>query len=451
MTTAPAIKVKRAAAATSSSSRGINDDVVTEILLRLPCAAVFRSRAVCKAWRHITTSAAFVADHARCRSLELILHRHRHGLSTSSALETIPLATLDEASGLRLHVQHPKHRTPKPATSGYDLALVASCDGLLLFERGPSGRPDYSVSVCNPVTRQWAEVPRPPGTWILSCGFYAHKPSGEHRVLWLTNAQQGSHYISSLLEAGGGARRLGPAPTYVPLCVEPPLHHVTLHGVLHWLCYPGVLLPMDDGPCPDPKEMGKIVAFNTLTETFRRMPRPPRRDGGYCGEFFLLEVDGMLAVADFLSGSMDLWVLEDYNDGASWRRRLRVDLPSPLQGAYWAMSARVEGCQNVILLGDRGRCWVALYDVTEKRVVKQIRLGTKDWRNRRNVFVFKGTIERHTFFDRLHDSQGIQVLDHGAELTQATPGQIGEAPATAIIHGGEDVQQMSDGADHLKL
>ncbi|CAL4909618.1 unnamed protein product [Urochloa decumbens] len=412
MVTAPAIKVKRqAAAAASSSSRGINDDVVTEILLRLPCAAVLRSRAVCKTWRRITTSTAFGADHARRQPLELILHRHRHGPSTSSALETIPLATLDEASGLRLHVQHPEHATPpKPATSGYDLALVASCDGLLLFEKGPSGRPDYSVSVCNPVTRQWAEVPRPPGTWVLSCGFYAHKPSGEHRILWLSNAQQGSHYVSSL-EAAGGARRLGPAPTYVPLCVEPPLHHVTLHGVLHWLCYPGVLLPMDDGPCPEPKERGKIVAFDTLSETFRRMSRPPRRrDGGHCGELFLLEVGGMLAVADFLNGSMDLWVMEDYDDGASWRRRLRVDLPSQLRGACWAMGARVEGRRDVILLGDRGRCWVALYDVTEKRVVKQIQLGTEGWRNRRNVFVFRDSVERHAFFD-LHDPQGVPVLD----------------------------------------
>ncbi|CAL4909609.1 unnamed protein product [Urochloa decumbens] len=382
---------------TTAASRVINDDVATEILLRLPCAAVLRSRAVCKAWRRITTSAAFVAGHARRRPLELILHRQRrHGLSSSSALETIPLlATLDELSGLRLRVlQHPEHATPKPATS--------------------AGAPDYSVSVCNPVTRQWAEVHRPPGTWVLSCGFYAHKQSGEHRVLWLSNDhQQVSHYVSSL-EAATGARRLGPAPPYVPLGAQTPPHHVTLHGVLHWLCYPGVLLPMDDGPCPEPKERGKIVAFDTLSETFRRMPRPPRRrEGGYCGELFLLEVGGMLAVADFLNGSMDLWVMEDYDDGASWRRRLRlpVDRPSQLRRAYWAMGAGVEG-RDVILVGDHGRCGVALYDVTgkSKAVKQQIQLGTYDCRDRRSVFVFRGSIERHAFFD-LYDSQGIQVLD----------------------------------------
>ncbi|CAL4894929.1 unnamed protein product [Urochloa decumbens] len=325
---------------TTAASRDIN--------VRLPCAAVLRSRAVCKAWRRITSSAAFVAGHARRRPLELILHRQRrHGLSSSSVLETIPLATLDEPSGLRLRVlQHPEHATPRPARHGY------------------SGAPDYSVSVCNPVTRQWAEVHRPPGTWVLSCGFYAHKQSGEHRVLWLSNDHQ--------------------------------------------------QLPMDHGPCPEPKERGKIVAFDTLSETFRRMPRPPRRrEGGYCREFFLLEVGGMLAMADFLNGSMDLWVMEDYDDGASWRRRIRlpVDRPSQLRRAYWALGAGVEG-RDVILVGDHGRCGVALYDVTgkSKAVKQQIQLGTYDCRDRSGVFVFRGSIERHAFFD-LYDSQGIQVLD----------------------------------------
>ncbi|PUZ64716.1 hypothetical protein GQ55_3G165100 [Panicum hallii var. hallii] len=322
---------KRQAAA--RSSRDINDDVATEILLRLP--------------------AAFVAAHARRRPHELILHRHDP--SSTGALETIPLATLDEARGRRrLHVQYPEYTRPRPPRGWSGYAVIASCDGLLLFER-------------HRVTRRWAA------------------PSAEHRVLCITNGQQGSHHVCSLEAAE--ARRLGPAPPFAPLGYVLPLHHVTLDGKLHWLWYPSVLFPMDNGRYPGAEEIGKIVAFDTEAETFRLIHRPPRRVVRYSGgvELFLLQVDGMLAMADFLNGSMDLWVLEDHDDNdASWTLRLRVDLPSPLRRASWAMNLRMEG-QDVILLGDRGRCWVALYDVMGKRVLKQIQLVPDDTWNHLNV------------------------------------------------------------------
>ncbi|XP_066361559.1 uncharacterized protein [Miscanthus floridulus] len=49
------------------------DLMVAEILLRLPSASVFRCRAVCRAWRGITSSPGFVAAYARRRPLELIV------------------------------------------------------------------------------------------------------------------------------------------------------------------------------------------------------------------------------------------------------------------------------------------------------------------------------------------------------------------------------------------
>ncbi|PVH61999.1 hypothetical protein PAHAL_3G174900 [Panicum hallii] len=335
--------------------------------------------------RQAAASAAFVAAHARRRPHELILHRH--GPSSTGALETIPLATLDEARGRRrLHVQYPEYTRPRPPRGWSGYAMIASCDGLLLFER-------------HPVTRRWAAVPRTPGTFMQPCGFYVHKPSAEHRDPCITNGQQGSHHVCSLEAAE--AHRLGPAPPFAPLLYVLPLHHVTLDGKLHWLWYPSVLFPMDNGRYPGAEEIGKIVAFDTESETFRLMRRPPRRVVRYSGgvELFLLQVDGMLAMADFLNGSMDLWVLEDHDDNdASWTLRLRVDLPSPLRRASWAMNLRMVG-QDVILLGDRGRCWVALYDVMGKRVLKQIQLVPDDTWNHLNVFVFRDSLERHGFFD----------------------------------------------------
>ncbi|KAL6620727.1 hypothetical protein ACP70R_035866 [Stipagrostis hirtigluma subsp. patula] len=372
----------------AAASRYLNDDVVTEILLRLPSAAVLRFRAVCKAWRRITTSPFFVAAHARRRRPpELIFQRHGAGYGT---LNTIPLDAPDETR--RIDIRYPNPEFSRPNKSGWPgYILIDSCDGLLLFARG-LGTDHF---VCNPVTRQWTMLPHPPGARLLPCGFYHHRPSGEHRLLWVTDDQRGSHYVYSLEAAE--ARRLGPAYPVVPLSGQPPIEHLNHRGKLHWLNYPGVMFFSDDPRDPEAEETYKIMAFDTVSETFRRISRPPGRSDRYRGEhYFLLEMDGMLAMTDILNGSMDLWVLRNYDNDRSWRRRLRVDLPPPLKHASWSMNAGMER-QDVLLLGDTSHCSVWLYDMTEKRVLKHTQF---EWRHHRlHALVFRDSLKRHHFFD----------------------------------------------------
>ncbi|OEL17503.1 hypothetical protein BAE44_0021477 [Dichanthelium oligosanthes] len=167
------------------------------------------------------------------------------------------------------------------------------------------------------------------------------------------------------------------------------------HGKLHWLRHPEV------------EETDKILAFDTVSETFRRMSRPPLMD--QYGEPYLLEMDRKLAMAAILLGftQMDLWVLEDYGNDESWARRHRIDLPPTLSRAIWAINASVVGRDNVILLGDQWSESLGLYDLTEKRVLKQVRLAAKDrpfWPcTHMNAHVFKDSLERHAFFEKPTD------------------------------------------------
>ena len=155
----------------------------------------------------------------------------------------------------------------------------------------------------------------------------------------------------------------------------------------------------------------KILAFDTVSETFRRISRPPLRRRDVVAEFFLLEMDGMLAMTDFLDGSMHLSVLEDYNDDKTWTRRLQVYLPAPLQHACWAVNADVEAAgQDVILLGDSRTCWVGLYHVKQKRVLKKFLLADNERRGRRSptlvhALLFRDSLERHKFFHLHHSPQ----------------------------------------------
>ncbi|RCV16463.1 hypothetical protein SETIT_3G140200v2 [Setaria italica] len=377
----------------TTATQDLNDDVLTEILLRLPSEAVLRFRAVCKAWRRITSSPVFLAAHARRRPLELIVQRR--GVS-GAVLDTIPLLTLDETRRRCLPVKYPEYTgPPEPFWRGY--SLIGSCDDLLLFQRGPW----IDHYVYSPATRQWTMLARPPGTCMLLCGFYLHGPSGEHRILYFTDDQEGSHYVSSLEVAG--ARRLGPAVSVVVYSRRIPFFSLDYRGKLHWLRHPWVLFP---GDALEVVYADMILAFDTVSETFRRISRPPRRSTNRgVEEFFLLEMDGKLAMAAFLDGSMDLWVLEDYDNDGSWARRFRVRLPPALRHATLAMKLGVEGQNNVILLGDCWNATVGLYHLTKKRLLKKIQFVTADGprdslpRTQLNTIVFRDSLKRHAFFD----------------------------------------------------
>ncbi|KAL6848763.1 hypothetical protein ACP4OV_021346 [Aristida adscensionis] len=248
--------------ATTRRTVDLNDDVVTAILLRLPSAAVARSRAVCLAWRGIATGAAFLAAHARRRPLELIVQRH----GANGVLDAIPIATLDAAGRRCLHPGYP-NRPPRVKRSlGRGYVLVASCDGLLLFERVPY----IEYLVCDPVTRQWTELP--PRMLTMACGFYLHGPSGEHRLLFLTNDVYGhsgasaSHRVCSL--EAGETRRLGPPVMAVDSFTAAITDCLDHRGTLHWLQH------------PEARESNKILAFDTVSETFRRMSHIDNIIGG---------------------------------------------------------------------------------------------------------------------------------------------------------------------------
>lgn len=152
------------AEATSSQLDHLNADVVAEILLRLPSASVLRCRAVCRAWRDITSSSGFVAAYSRRRPLELVVKRHgANGVLTLDA---------EEEARRCLHPGYPRCEiVPGLFKSGY--SLVGSCvdGGLLLFERFMYC--DVSLFlVCNPVSRQWVIVPLHSNKMTRPCALY---------------------------------------------------------------------------------------------------------------------------------------------------------------------------------------------------------------------------------------------------------------------------------------
>ncbi|KAK3158440.1 hypothetical protein QOZ80_2AG0137250 [Eleusine coracana subsp. coracana] len=120
------------------------EEVIADILSRLPGKYVLRFRAVCKAWRRITTDPHFLAAHMRRRPLELVLctlleqrplSGDQVGSSRDLAFDSIPVTAADPADQRHL-IRYPGYYTATPAgltNFGSGNLPITSCAGVFLF------------------------------------------------------------------------------------------------------------------------------------------------------------------------------------------------------------------------------------------------------------------------------------------------------------------------------
>ncbi|KAK8937774.1 F-box/kelch-repeat protein [Platanthera guangdongensis] len=136
----------------------IPDDVIPEILVKLPARSVGRFRCICKSWLSITTNLPFIrahTQHNRFTNQSLIVE----GLNTSS--EGNYLASVDSNTDLGITLS-------KLHGMRYH-EVIASCDGLLYIsifydEYIINPLTGYSISFTRGMGNSWAStstVPHP--------------------------------------------------------------------------------------------------------------------------------------------------------------------------------------------------------------------------------------------------------------------------------------------------
>ncbi|TVT97990.1 hypothetical protein EJB05_56705, partial [Eragrostis curvula] len=361
------------------------EDAITEILLRLPAKSVIRFRAVCTAWRRIATDPHFLAAHARLRPADVLFYtyleprRIRHARSSvveMIALDTLPVSSDDASQRRRLISYSSKY----PRKRGSCL-LLSSCNGVLLFKDDKG-----SYILCNPVTRQWAELPwlahGNRGTGFREYAFYFHQPSSEYR-LWCKRDWFISGTWDVLCTGATEPRQVdfhGEAVrTITDLVVTTP---VDLHGRLHW--------PPHRAPGTDKME---IVMLETLSEMFRTMAGPPISTT--TRPINLFDMEGQLVVADL--GEMyciNLWFLEDY-DAGRWECRHRVATPWQNQWNLLRVVMMGDGEGNIIL--GHQNCLLK-HDKRSKTLSMVNSVDTPQHNVKLSRHVFRENLVQHPYF-----------------------------------------------------
>ncbi|XBI40590.1 hypothetical protein VPH35_125167 [Triticum aestivum] len=327
--------------------------VIEEILVRLPPKDVLRCRAVRKLWRSTTSTDKFMLDD-RCRQPSLpVIRQYIHEKSAFRFVVFRDNGAIASDQKLWPIIQLSKFHK-----------LLGACDGFLIL----SGGSDFWI--CNPATHKCAPLPQPRdpsssrgGSHIYIAGFYRHHPSGEYRVLWFSHGCQRGY----VLTVGSDMPRIISRPSVssrLPKCKRQGVFdsrfssQVYHHCSMHWLT--GIYM----------ETAVDIMVFDTITETFRWM-RSPDQLG--C-RVSLLEMGNKLASCSHNVGSIEIWVMQDY-EAEAWALNYRINLVTMKTPPQLDFSVR--RISNIALLNKRELliwCWTPSwghdyllhYDIDEK-------------------------------------------------------------------------------------
>jgi hypothetical protein len=142
----------------------------------------------------------------------------------------------------------------------------------------------------------------------------------------------------------------------------------------------------------DEYEGNKIIVFDTTTELFRQMRAP-----AVPGAADLFEMDGVLGMASFGNGTLDIWTMQDY-DGEVWAFKYRVELPVAQLTARFGFhkfhsDVVVSSWDDDLLILVKSDEWLLQIDITGKLVTcfhRKLLFTTR--------FCLKQTLVQHTFF-----------------------------------------------------
>ncbi|XP_057495107.1 F-box protein At3g07870-like [Actinidia eriantha] len=290
------------------------DDIIIDILSRLPAECVLECRKVCRMWLALTSTPHFIEMHLKRATPEIFVQCLYYPNLVKDELD---LFIFYEGAKKGKMIKKMRAGSIMYFLKGQRPVLIGSCNGLLLFVSRSQKR---TYGICNPVTRQRVHLIAPKSSSGFICGFFFHSPTKEFRLLYVVWESIGFVYFICTL-GDKSWRRLATVFPYEPVRFA---RSVMVNGVLYWMVdfrcgYNGVIIPCSNS----------VMMFNVETEDFRSMPHPKMECGVHRhrhAKMQLGEMEGQLTfyrVDDKLM--LGIWVLEKYENWF-WVRKYEVNL-----------------------------------------------------------------------------------------------------------------------------
>lgn len=324
----------------------MGEDVLAEILARLPLRSLARFQCVSSSWRRIISS-----DYLRRRlpliTAGVLYHDAPRADSSRQQAYTYACASDGLAAGEAADMGFfPRHDTS---------AIIDGCNGLLLYY---ASRPPAAFHVVSPTTRRWAALPAPPrARTLLSVLAFDPAASPRYRVVCFTGWLPRGATLE-VFDSERGAWR----GHEVDFGIDTDAMSATMHyfgGALHVLAYSGHVVRLD---------------LDTMACAVTALPAPVscRARAGHCRS--------RLRFASSDGARLRIWELKDAS-GGDWALKHEIGVGDVVPGhqghhqdiTFLFMAFHPE--REVVYLWSP---WKLLaYDMLERRVQEEWVFGSE--------------------------------------------------------------------------
>ncbi|XP_058742029.1 F-box/kelch-repeat protein At3g23880-like [Vicia villosa] len=320
----------------SEKSVHLPQELVVEILLRLPVKTVLRCKCVCKSWLSLISNPHFATSHFQLAatppterlicletfSNETISIDFNASFNDDSSYSS---PSLDFLSGVR----RPKIR--------------GSCRGFLLLQYGTN------FCIWNPSTGVHRQIPESLMASLSTdyfsrtlCGF-AYEPSADDYLVVLGSNNYNVSYDSliyvEVFSLKANKWKLIVGGSHFPCRISIDRLGLLLNNVIHWLVY------------NHETERYVISAFDLQEMRMSEIALPYCFDVSYISliEYDLLVLGGLISALNMEKYTVEVWVLKDYADHSSWTKTLTLSMDS------YFFPVCFTNCGNIIGTDGEGR------------------------------------------------------------------------------------------------
>lgn len=281
-------------------------EMIREILLRLPVKSLLKFRSVCKSWLSLISSPEFMKTHLKISSYNSI-YSHNYiilGRSSDSLdLYTSPLyyQTAEIGSMDTVALDYP---LSQPVSM---LRIVGSCNGLVCLVLGLN-----TVIILNPATKKSRELPiSSTNVFDTEYGFAYDESNDEYKVVesgWIiADMVEIKTHVKVYSSKTDSCRIIDGPPGFVFIGSG-----VFVNGAIFWK----VLYPRNK-----PRDW-YIVAQDITTERFELLDKPQYETGVV--NALLMVSGGRLCLCLSYLTHLDIWVLGEDVNGEYWTKLVRV-------------------------------------------------------------------------------------------------------------------------------
>ncbi|KAF7066925.1 hypothetical protein CFC21_072846 [Triticum aestivum] len=407
----------------ASSSGDLPADALYEVLLRIPAKELCRLRAVCPAWRALTSDPLFAAAHkSRHHTAPPLLamgYRDDSGVS-GVAISDLSGNVVKRTPGNEyelVFVNESGDAIGRFTSKDDSICVVRTRLDLVCFNRNALCGFFW---VLNPATGATIDLPMGFSEEIAHelevkgikecscrrelCAFGQVSSSREYKVLRISRVDDRKvcEVITFDDTNHGCWRRKQDPPSHI--CTSHRMRYAVVDGVVYFLmefCYSnyetGVITI----------EPGSVASFNLDTEEWMGVLRGPEQlerflqeNGGYTysgleHELSLTELKGCLVVVhNIYKVSMDLWFLTDFENGI-WVKK--YSLPSHVARLFWypflmlddgrIFFSGMDCLEGILSGGEKGEGFLQCYDPRNGTCTDELKL-----RDPRSIGIYTGSL-----------------------------------------------------------